>query len=118
MAEGGGGGQPFPPYSLNDPPRREAQQPQNAANPIRAQEMICLVVFFGRARERHKWVETCQLPETEKDTRFGGKEFQERRIFENSQEEFQELITIMTFQKRCAIFCQFFYEKISRKSLP
>jgi hypothetical protein len=48
----GGGGQPFPPYSLNDPPRREAQQPQNAANPIRAQEMICLVVFFlGRARE-------------------------------------------------------------------
>jgi hypothetical protein len=101
------GGQPFPPYSLNDPPRREAQQPQNAANPIRAQEMICLVVFF--LAEHGK---TCHSsPETEKETRFAGKEFQERRIFENSHEEFQERITIMTFQNVSAQFLTVFLRK-------
>jgi hypothetical protein len=50
-------------------------------------------------------------PETEKETRFAGKEFQERRIFENSQEEFQERITVMTFQNVSAHFLTVFLRR-------
>jgi len=59
-------------------------------------------------------------PETEKETRFGEKkEFQERKIFQNSQQEFQERITIMTFQKTlCSFFDSFSAKKMSRESLP
>jgi hypothetical protein len=50
-------------------------------------------------------------PETEKETRFGGKEFPERRIFKNAQEEFQERITVMTLQNVSAHFLTVFLRK-------